>query len=180
MEVLCSAPGKVLLAGGYLIVQKQHRGLVISTSSRFYSSIKSLNAQPQDSSAIPVRVISPQFSSESQFSLQFDDQTNLITLINPKAPIYILLSLRVGLAIIARLLSNTSESARSAFLSKLKQGLTITLQADNEFYSQQQIVTHFHSRRVSFHSQILISSIFLVRKSGIGKIIGKLQKSRQV
>ncbi|CAG8776280.1 5571_t:CDS:1, partial [Funneliformis caledonium] len=32
-----SAPGKVLLAGGYLVLDRKYDGIVIGTSARFYS-----------------------------------------------------------------------------------------------------------------------------------------------
>jgi phosphomevalonate kinase len=34
-----SAPGKALLAGGYLILDSKYSGIVVSTSSRFYSVV---------------------------------------------------------------------------------------------------------------------------------------------
>lgn len=34
-----SAPGKVLLAGGYLVLDPAYSGVVVSTSSRFYTVI---------------------------------------------------------------------------------------------------------------------------------------------
>jgi phosphomevalonate kinase len=56
-----SAPGKVLLAGGYLVLDPTYSGIVISTSSRFYTVI-------QDASALntgSIRVRSPQFLQAS-------------------------------------------------------------------------------------------------------------------
>lgn len=35
-SVCVSAPGKVLMAGGYLVLERKHQGLVLATSSRFY------------------------------------------------------------------------------------------------------------------------------------------------
>jgi phosphomevalonate kinase len=50
-----SAPGKVLIAGGYLVLDPLYSGTVVSTSSRFYSAITT--------SKIPNQIIvsSPQF-----------------------------------------------------------------------------------------------------------------------
>lgn len=50
-----SAPGKVLVAGGYLVLDPAFSGVVVSTSSRFYTVIEN-GSRP---SAIVVR--SPQF-----------------------------------------------------------------------------------------------------------------------
>jgi hypothetical protein len=56
MATTCvSAPGKVLLAGGYLVLDRAHAGVVVSTSARFYTAIRS------GSGAGTVRVRSPQF-----------------------------------------------------------------------------------------------------------------------
>jgi phosphomevalonate kinase len=55
-----SSPGKVLLAGGYLVLDPAHSGLVISTSSRFYTSISSSLASPPPGNIV---VRSPQFTN---------------------------------------------------------------------------------------------------------------------
>lgn len=52
-----SAPGKVLLAGGYLILDPKYSGIVVSTSSRFYSVV-SLAPTPG-----AITVNSPQFTN---------------------------------------------------------------------------------------------------------------------
>lgn len=55
---LCvSAPGKVLLAGGYLLLDKEYSGVVLSTEARFYTYIES--SEDED-----IKVCSPQFGSE--------------------------------------------------------------------------------------------------------------------
>lgn len=52
--VIASAPGKVLITGGYLVLEPEYTGTVIGTSSRFYTVI-----QPGANGLITVR--SPQF-----------------------------------------------------------------------------------------------------------------------
>lgn len=41
-----SAPGKVLITGAYLVLEKPHAGLVLSTSARFYAIVKPIHAAP--------------------------------------------------------------------------------------------------------------------------------------
>jgi phosphomevalonate kinase len=41
-----SSPGKVLVAGGYLVLEPQYRGLVIATSSRFYCVVRDYHDAP--------------------------------------------------------------------------------------------------------------------------------------
>lgn len=56
-----SAPGKVLLAGGYLVLDPKYSGVVVSTSARFYTFIKERIDGHAASQKIVVR--SPQFLS---------------------------------------------------------------------------------------------------------------------
>ena len=37
---VASAPGKVLVTGGYLVLEKPNAGLVLSTNARFYAIVK--------------------------------------------------------------------------------------------------------------------------------------------
>lgn len=52
-----SSSGKVLLAGGYLVLDADYSGVVVSTSSRFYTVVR--DAATSTPNAITVR--SPQF-----------------------------------------------------------------------------------------------------------------------
>ena len=55
-----SAPGKVLLAGGYLILERQHTGLVLGLDARIFVATE--NVLSHDSNAAPdILVCSPQF-----------------------------------------------------------------------------------------------------------------------
>jgi phosphomevalonate kinase len=64
-----SAPGKVLIAGGYLVLDPAYSGIVVSTSSRFYTAISDqLSPKPG-----VVRVRSPQFLEATWlFSVSLD------------------------------------------------------------------------------------------------------------
>lgn len=56
---IASAPGKVLLAGGYLVLEQAFTGLVVGTTARFYTVIR-----PQThTKAGTITVHSPQFES---------------------------------------------------------------------------------------------------------------------
>lgn len=54
---IASAPGKVLLTGGYLVLDQQYTGLVIGTSARFYTVIRKVGVEAQGT----IKVRSPQF-----------------------------------------------------------------------------------------------------------------------
>lgn len=57
-----SCPGKVLLAGGFLVLDPAHQGLVISTASRFYTVVQSAPSQEYTPDSFRIAVKSPQFA----------------------------------------------------------------------------------------------------------------------
>jgi phosphomevalonate kinase len=57
MATVVSAPGKVLIAGGYLVLDHRFPGLVVSTSSRFYTVVQSASREGR------IIVNSPQFEN---------------------------------------------------------------------------------------------------------------------
>jgi phosphomevalonate kinase len=68
MDTVVSAPGKVLIAGGYLVLDPAYSGIVVSTSSRFYTVISDQQTKPG-----VVRVQSPQFLEATwEFSVSLD------------------------------------------------------------------------------------------------------------
>ncbi|WFD30567.1 phosphomevalonate kinase [Malassezia sp. CBS 17886] len=58
MPTTVSAPGKVLLCGGYLVLDPAYTGIVLATDARFYTHVKSA---PGEADAPRIRVRSPQF-----------------------------------------------------------------------------------------------------------------------
>jgi phosphomevalonate kinase len=75
MEAPCgglrvSAPGKVLLTGGYLILEEQFAGLVLATSARFHTTVSHRRVEGSAVSLVnhgedvvlQIRVESPQFN----------------------------------------------------------------------------------------------------------------------
>ena len=56
---IISASGKVFIAGGYLVLDQKYSGLVVSTSSRFYTIVRGT----KEKAAGRIHVISPQFKS---------------------------------------------------------------------------------------------------------------------
>lgn len=65
-----SAPGKVLIVGGYLVLDAENAGHVLAASARFHS-YAAWTAAPADTPAhvIHVKVISVQFGSETSFTV---------------------------------------------------------------------------------------------------------------
>lgn len=70
-----SSSGKVLLAGGYLVLDPAYSGIVVSTSSRFYTSISGQGP----SGANQIRVRSPQFLNATwNYSVTFKETGVLV------------------------------------------------------------------------------------------------------
>lgn len=78
-STVVSSPGKVLLAGGYLVLDPHHSGVVVATSSRFYTAV--LEAVPPATarahSPIQIRVRSPQFVDATWIYLVHIDQADV-------------------------------------------------------------------------------------------------------
>jgi phosphomevalonate kinase len=72
-----SAPGKVLITGGYLILEKPHQGLVVSTTARFHTTVQWRRAAAAGSAAaaaaaapaVFVVVRSPQFGNATCYAV---------------------------------------------------------------------------------------------------------------
>lgn len=68
-----SAPGKVLLVGGYLVLDPKYSGLVIAASSRFYTAIENGSA-----SSNLIRIMSPQFvDAKWMYNVKLEDDSKL-------------------------------------------------------------------------------------------------------
>jgi phosphomevalonate kinase len=143
-STVISAPGKVLITGGYLVLDPAYQGTVISTSSRFYTVISNspivkkrevvvtspqfLDAQweyhvqfPQDNSGKPIRVTpSPHGTAgDNRFvHLALNETMKLAQSI-------------VGMQGIANALTEDGE----------EMGLSIVIVGDNDFYSQRRNVS---------------------------------------
>ncbi|KAI9572183.1 phosphomevalonate kinase [Boletus coccyginus] len=133
-STVVSAPGKVLIAGGYLVLDPKFTGLVISASSRFYTVIQDCQ-QPGQEGQIIVR--SPQFvGAEWTYLVNIhDDGTVDVSQASESKNKFVYYALKYTLILASERLSSVG-SARSLRVT-LKRGLDITAVGDNDFYSQQ-------------------------------------------
>ncbi|KAL6536362.1 hypothetical protein OROGR_012934 [Orobanche gracilis] len=73
MAVVASAPGKVLVTGGYLILERPNAGIVLSTNARFYAIVKPLYEEIKPESWAwgwtDVKLTSPQMDRETMYKL---------------------------------------------------------------------------------------------------------------
>mmetsp|Transcript_22355 Transcript_22355/g.33027 ORF Transcript_22355/g.33027 Transcript_22355/m.33027 type:complete len:474 (-) Transcript_22355:32-1453(-) len=129
-----SAPGKVLLAGGYLVLEAPNPGLVIATDKRFYCSVdRSQNGKSAATQSCHIIVKSPQFHSVWQYDSKVGVDSFLLTPSPSNASDngFVEKTLRVTMAYIWR--------KQQALPSSLK----IVIHADNDFYS---VIPHLQER----------------------------------
>ncbi|KAG1453540.1 hypothetical protein G6F56_007548 [Rhizopus delemar] len=113
---ITSAPGKVLLTGGYLVLEQAFSGSVVGTSSRFYTVIQS-SSEPNH-----ISVRSPQFE-QAHWEYQVLDTLELKPLTLENNNKFVETALQVTLQLIQD-------------KHVLKSGLDIIIVGDNDFYSQ--------------------------------------------
>ncbi|KZS98342.1 Phosphomevalonate kinase [Sistotremastrum niveocremeum HHB9708] len=134
MSAVCiSAPGKVLIAGGYLVLDPQYPGLVIATSSRFHVVIAEGSAQAESN---VIEVHSPQFLNAS-WTYKIDDHTDGVKVQelhdrNPQSSPNKFVYLAVQRVIAYAALVKSAQFVQD----KLSKGLKIVIAGDNDFYSQ--------------------------------------------
>ncbi|ORZ01481.1 ribosomal protein S5 domain 2-type protein [Syncephalastrum racemosum] len=157
-----SAPGKVLLNGGYLVLDRAYRGLVVGTTARFYTAI-----QP-DSSLGPglIQVRSPQFDDATwSYNIQATDDGLKFSASTGSQNKFVETCLRYTLTVIHHKLGSIASCA---------QGLTITIVGDNDFYSQR---AQLESRQLPNTAETLSSlppfckthaTLATVHKTGLG------------
>lgn len=139
-STVVSCPGKVLFAGGYLVLDRAHKGFVVSTPSRFYTVVQEQPASTQDGPAgsaggqgFEVRVVSPQFD-DGEWSYRATRTAAEWTVdevaIDGSSPnTFVHLSVRAALQVASALRPDAS------FRS-----LEVTVVGSNDFYSQDRAV----------------------------------------
>ncbi|KAA3460340.1 phosphomevalonate kinase [Gossypium australe] len=131
MEVVASAPGKVLMTGGYLILERPNAGIVLSTNARFYAIVKPIHEDVKPESWAwswtDVKLTSPQLARESMYKLS----RKHLTLHESRNPF-------VENAIqytVAAAHATFDKNKKEALDKLLLQGLDITILGCNDFYS---------------------------------------------
>jgi phosphomevalonate kinase len=130
-ETIVSAPGKVLLAGGYLVLDRQYTGLVVATSSRFFCAVR----DGGDAGRVSVRAGQfPADASVWSYDVTAEDTAVLLSQAVGGKNKFVELTLRNVFQYAAERLGADELSKR------LATGLDIVVLADNDFYSQRQQV----------------------------------------
>ncbi|KAI1320614.1 phosphomevalonate kinase [Mortierella claussenii] len=132
---IVSAPGKVLLAGGYLVLDPTFSGLVIATDARFYTLIRpgSKDNRQGSSPERKITVRSPQFENATwnyHVTAQDKDVQVSASAEDESKNTFVELALVYSLAILGHLLP------ASTIEQQLDSGLEIVIAGNNDFYSQ--------------------------------------------
>mmetsp|Transcript_37671 Transcript_37671/g.78917 ORF Transcript_37671/g.78917 Transcript_37671/m.78917 type:complete len:494 (-) Transcript_37671:400-1881(-) len=130
--VTVSAPGKILLAGGYLVLEAPNAGFVIAADKRFYTSVirgdTSTNEIEENDKSMHIRVKSPQFRSEWNYMYDESNCHLVSSPSNESVNPFVEKSLRVCLIYLLRSSPSTTNTPTPSFLDVL-------IRADNDFYS---------------------------------------------
>ena len=141
-----SAPGKVLLAGGYLILDREHSGTVLALDARFRTCVELVNFEEDAGSptkALLIEVHSPQFRDVRRYAydhgrlgqVPFGGKT-------PSPNKYVEVPLLYCLTLLKEMQGEAFLEAAIARAQGASThtgglvGLRVTLAADNGFYSQ--------------------------------------------
>ncbi|CAO3686507.1 unnamed protein product [Umbelopsis ramanniana] len=130
MTTVVSAPGKVLVTGGYLVLDPSYHGLVIGTNAKFYTVIQS---KPDGAEHGAIAVESPQFENSTwkyTCGLLGEVGVNVVPSSFESRNKFVETCIRSCLRVIYE------KIGEQALLSKLTGGLRIVIVGDNDFYSQ--------------------------------------------
>ncbi|KAJ3678722.1 hypothetical protein LUZ60_002525 [Juncus effusus] len=137
MEVIASAPGKVLITGGYLVLERPNAGVVLSTTARFYAIVRPILDQiPPDSWAwawADVKVTSPQLAREATYKLSLKNSTLQCTSSREGTNPFVEQAIQYCVAACKVVLVDKDKN--DAFDKLLLHGLDITILGSNDFYS---------------------------------------------
>lgn len=138
-HTIISAPGKVLLAGGYLVLDPAYTGLVVATSSRFFASIKP-TTDPCPSGLARVRVRAGQFpAAQSTWTYTVTDAGVEGADAASQKNKFIFLTLDNVLRYVQEKLAR--EGKDGEFERLMGGGVDVVVLADNDFYTQREQVS---------------------------------------
>ncbi|KAL7420108.1 phosphomevalonate kinase [Cryptotrichosporon argae] len=141
-RTVVSAPGKVLLAGGYLVLDRAYTGLVVAASSRFYCSVADGASTASSRTAPTITVRAGQFPLDQStwayaLSLEGDavrlEQTQETV---DKAGRNKFVEITVAKALLLAVETHGAERLYRRLTEA--GGLDVVVLADNDFYSQRE------------------------------------------
>ncbi|KAJ0971773.1 hypothetical protein J5N97_019732 [Dioscorea zingiberensis] len=145
MAVVASAPGKVLITGGYLILERPNPGIVLSTTARFYAIVKPIREEIEPGSWAwawtDVKVTSPQLLREATYKLSLKHSNLQCTSSRGSSNPFV--EQAVEYVVAAAKAISADKGTKDELNKLLLQGLDITIIGSNDFYSyRSQIEAH--------------------------------------
>ncbi|KAK0504604.1 phosphomevalonate kinase [Armillaria luteobubalina] len=124
-STVVSSPGKVLIAGGYLVLDPAYSGIVVSASSRFYTVIT-------DGVPSQIRVRSPQFHAATwTYQVSWSPSVQVEQAAHETSTNkFVHLAIKKTLALVSEI------KGLASLHDALARGLDIAIAGDNDFYSQ--------------------------------------------
>lgn len=147
-----SAPGKALIAGGYLVLDTGKLGLVIGASARFHTTAY-LSPRKERNTAGTIRIAVNSIQFHQQLQLLFNTQTDVLECIGSAHNEFIEKCVHVVLLFVKGV-TEEAEFARIMALIGSRKEMVVLLRADNDFYSQ---ISSLQSRRMTIGSDSLRS-----------------------
>ncbi|KAI9191500.1 hypothetical protein LWI28_009219 [Acer negundo] len=136
MAVIASAPGKVLMTGGYLILERPNAGIVLSTNARFYAIVKPLSEEINPESWAwgwtDVKLTSPQLLRESLYKMSLKNLTIQCVSSSESRNPFVENAVQYAVAAAYAIFD---KNKKDVLHKLLLQGLDITVLGCNDFYS---------------------------------------------
>lgn len=139
---IVSAPGKVLLTGGYLVLDPAYSGLVIATSSRFYSIVRTRPSSPANLDSPPTIIVNaPQFDDATwKYTVGPGNDDQMV--IKPVESSngrnkFVEIALQKTMSVIQAMKGQVNPAVIFEGISQLE----IVIVGDNDFYSQRRTVS---------------------------------------
>jgi phosphomevalonate kinase len=134
-RVVCSAPGKVLITGGYLILKRPHSGLVVGASARFECEARDVSSTSREASnqqhETHIVVTSPQFDTTNGWTVRLSADNGGSVSVSADASNKSTNPFVISAIVFALLYA--TESADTALPTEI----AVSVQGDNDFYSQE-------------------------------------------
>ncbi|KAJ0051786.1 hypothetical protein Pint_03523 [Pistacia integerrima] len=134
--VVASAPGKVLMTGGYLVLERPNAGIVLSTTARFYAIVKPLYDELKSDSWAwawtDVKLTSPQLSRESVYKLSLKSLVLQSVSSSESRNPFVEHAIQYA---VAAAHATFDKNKKDELHKLLLQGLDITILGCNDFYS---------------------------------------------
>lgn len=186
--VTVSAPGKILVAGGYLILESPNIGVVVAVDKRFYTTVAwtraATDSSPTPPTVLPITVRSPQFGQTYYYTYDYENRSLEAVDQVPESQVEMSEVSRARNTFVEKTLRvcfwywhpESSNSSTFAVMSAME----ITIQADNDFYS---LLPHLQERQLGrtwedaqllprflpvFQSSSSAASTSSTRKTGLG------------